>query len=69
MTATTNATVAKQPLIKPIHVPKELWLASLLAMAFSYLLFSENGVLLTQNWEVLHATFHDGRHALGVACH
>ncbi len=55
--------------VEAIYVPKELWIAALLATVFSYLLFSENGALLTENWEVMHEFFHDGRHVFGVPCH
>ena len=55
--------------IEPIRVPVEAWVAAFLALAFGYLLFSENGLLLTENWELAHEFFHDGRHAFGVPCH
>lgn len=52
-----------------LHVPKELWFATILGMFFSYLMFAENGALLTQNWAMVHEFFHDGRHIFGVPCH
>jgi len=52
-----------------LHVPKELWLAAIFALAFVYLAFSENGLVLAESWEVAHEFFHDGRHLFGVACH
>lgn len=65
MTAAINETTA----VEALHVPKELWIASLLALFFSYLMFAENGAVLTQNWEMVHEFFHDGRHIFGVPCH
>ena len=55
--------------VQPIRVPKEAWLAACFAAAFVYLMFSENGAVLTENWEVMHEFFHDGRHIFGVPCH
>ncbi len=69
--STPNAaevTAVDQP-IEAIHVPIEAWIAAFVAMFIGYLLFSENGFLLTENWEMAHEFFHDGRHSFGVPCH
>ena len=55
--------------VEALQVPKGLWLVALGAVMLSYLMFSENGAVLTQQWEVLHEFFHDGRHVFGVPCH
>ena len=68
MTAAMNDGGDSATTVEALYVPKELWLAALVATVFSYLLFSENGAVLTQNWEVLHEFFHDGRHVFGVPC-
>ncbi len=64
-----TAVTAESASIEALHVPKELWLASLLALVFAYFMFAENGAVLTQNWELFHEFFHDGRHLFGVPCH
>jgi len=63
---TTSSSPARE---QPLFVPLELWIASTLGLILSYFLFSENGALLTQHWELLHEFFHDSRHAIGVPCH
>lgn len=55
--------------IEPIAVPALAWLAALAGASVLYFALQENGVLLTQNWAVVHEFFHDGRHAFGVPCH
>jgi cobalt transporter subunit CbtB len=63
------AAVAQPAVTVPaIHVPWWSWLVVALALAVSYLMLQENGLLLEQ-WETLHELFHDGRHALGFPCH
>ena len=70
MTTAMNVETATAPAaVEAIQVPKVLWLLAFAAMVISYLMFSENGAVLTQQWEVLHEVFHDGRHVFGVPCH
>ncbi len=55
--------------VTPVQVPVAAWLASAVAFATMYLVFSENGAVLAQSWETFHEFFHDGRHLFGVPCH
>ena len=55
--------------IEPIQVPAVAWFAALASALILYFALQENGAVLTQNWEVLHEFFHDGRHGIGVPCH
>lgn len=52
-----------------LYVPRELWFLAVFAFVMSYVMFNENGAVLTQHWEFLHEFFHDGRHVFGVPCH
>lgn len=63
---TTSATVA--PLGAHIQVPAWAWAALAFALVASYVMLSENGLIMS-NWMALHEFFHDGRHALGFPCH
>lgn len=65
----THSTTVVGDATRALAVPRELWLAAALSLIFSYLLFSESGVVLTQHWELAHEFFHDGRHLFGVPCH
>lgn len=51
-----------------VHVPS--WAIGVLVLAAfaAYVLFQENGWLVS-NWAMLHELVHDGRHALGFPCH
>lgn len=53
----------------PIQVPALAWVAAILAMLATYFMLGENGAVLASSWELLHETFHDGRHAFGLPCH
>lgn len=56
----------------PSRTPALPWwsVSVILAALFAvYAVLQANGVMLGQAAEVLHAFFHDGRHALGVPCH
>ena len=66
-TATTEQ--LQNAAVEPIRVPIEAWIAAFIALAIGYLMLSENGFLLTENWEMAHEFFHDGRHSFGVPCH
>ena len=55
--------------VAPVQVPALAWLASIVAFATLYVVFSENGAVLVQSWETMHEFFHDGRHLFGVPCH
>lgn len=63
------AVTLPSPTTAPIRVPAAAWAAVIVGLAIVYLVFQENGALLTGSWETLHELFHDGRHALGVPCH
>ena len=53
-----------------ISVPLWGWALVALAMFALYVLFQENGALLTHDQAMyLHEVTHDARHALGVPCH
>jgi hypothetical protein len=53
-----------------ISVPLWAWALVALAMFTLYVLFQENGALLTHDQAMyLHEVTHDARHALGVPCH
>jgi hypothetical protein len=65
----TGTTAASEGPVKALPVPWELWLATAISLILAYLLFSENGAVLSQNWTLLHEVMHDGRHVLGVPCH
>jgi hypothetical protein len=53
----------------PIRVPAVMWVVAMTALFASYLMLGENGALLASSWELLHESFHDGRHAFGIPCH
>ena len=60
------------PGVSDVVVPRWAWLALVLAVTTLWLVSFENGELmrvLGQANELLHETFHDGRHLLGVPCH
>jgi len=67
--ATAVGIEAEATAVEAVHVPAALWMAAMAAMALSYLMFSENGAVLTQHWGLVHEFFHDGRHVFGVSCH
>jgi hypothetical protein len=55
-----------------VTVPAWAWLALLLALIGLWLVSFEDGQvvhLFGQANALLHETFHDGRHLLGVPCH
>lgn len=65
-----NDTLVVTPVAStPVRVPAFAWIAVMVALFASYLMFAENGALLANSWELLHESFHDGRHAFGVPCH
>jgi len=68
MAATIETTTEQAP-VEALYVPKELWIATIFALVLSYILFSENGAVLTEQWAYAHEFFHDGRHIFGVPCH
>lgn len=53
----------------PVRVPAVAWIVATVALFATYLMLGENGTVLASSWELLHETFHDGRHAFGVPCH
>ncbi len=61
----TTATATRGQLV---HVPAWAFALLVLAAFGAYLLFQENGWLVS-NWSFLHELVHDGRHALGFPCH
>ncbi|MDH3292694.1 MAG: CbtB-domain containing protein [Acidimicrobiia bacterium] len=63
----TTAAVETRDMALP--VPWALWAAAVISLILGYLLFSENGAVLTEHWTLLHEVTHDGRHILGVPCH
>lgn len=55
-----------------LTVPSWAWLAMLVALTGLWLVTFENGEamrLVGQASALMHETFHDGRHLLGVPCH
>lgn len=55
--------------VEALPIPWTLWFAAIVSVVLAYLLVSENGALLAENWVYLHELAHDGRHVLGVPCH
>jgi len=63
----TTATIDRP--VRALPVPWELWVAALASVILIYLVFSENGAVLSEQWTLLHEVMHDGRHVIGVPCH
>lgn len=54
----------------PVSVPLWAWALVAVALFTLYVLFQENGAVLTASQsQWVHEVTHDGRHALGVPCH
>jgi hypothetical protein len=55
-----------------VSIPTWAWLALLLGVAVLWMVTFEDGQVMSalgQANALMHETFHDGRHLLGVPCH
>ncbi len=70
MTNSAAPAPALRPAVSAVAVPLWAWALVTIALFGLYVLFQENGALLSaQQAAYVHELTHDARHALGVPCH